>query len=127
MKVYVSSRFNRKEEVRSLFRALAAKGHTITRDWTQDPVIKPYDADPDSSKSHAIESAKAITGADCHILLTDETATGSYVEFGIAVASNIATGKPRIIVVGSHNARTMFFFHPSVERVETPEEALAKL
>ncbi len=127
MNIYVSSRFNRKQDVRALYKELEAKGHTITRDWTAKPVMKPYDADPAMSAENAATAVIAVQEADAHIILADEDATGLYVELGAAIASQLQTGKPKIFAVGDHNARTMFYFHPAVKRVKSIQEAVEQL
>lgn len=127
MKFYVSSRFNKKKEVKALHEQIIAKGHEITRDWTSIALLKPYDADPVTSKVHAQQAIEAVQNSDVHILLSDEQATGMYTELGAALVSNIKTGKPKIFIIGEHNARSIFYFHPSVERVKTIEEVFALL
>ena len=47
-----------------------------------------------------------------------------YVEFGIALASNVKTGLPKIYVVGKKNDQSQSYFHPNVHRVSSIEEAI---
>ena len=57
-------------------------------------------------------------------MLSDEAGTGMYVELGAAIASYLERGKPEIFVIGPHNSRSMFYFHPAVQRVDNLEGVL---
>lgn len=48
-------------------------------------------------------------------------------ELGVAIASHLKHGKPKIYVIGDHTARLMFYFHPSVSHRRTMDEVLGEL
>ena len=50
-----------------------------------------------------------------------------YVEIGAAIQHNIEFGKPVIYVVGNHINRSMFYFHPAVNRLKNIEDLIAKI
>jgi hypothetical protein len=116
MKVYVASRFARRADVRRLHRQLIARGHEVSADWTCHERAKPYSRHTDLARAYAVQDANGAVGCDVFILLTDRAGTGMYVELGAALASNVLRGRPRIFVVGRHLSRSMFFYHPRVER-----------
>jgi hypothetical protein len=66
--------------------------------------------------------------ADVFVLLTsDQTGSGSAGELGAAIASQMLSNKPQIYVVGQQMGNNCFYFHPTVNRVETIEDVLADL
>ena len=61
------------------------------------------------------------------ILLTSDAGTGIYVEIGAAIQHRIEFGKPVIYVVGNNIKRSMFYFHPTVNRLKNIEDLIAKI
>lgn len=127
MKIYVAAKFDRKEEVRQLYKEVEARGHRITADWTTHKPIKPYADNPDIARQYAIEDINGVLEADIFVLLIGPCSTGVYTELGAAIHSQTSTGKPLIYVVGENPGASMFFFHPSVEYLKTKDELIEKL
>lgn len=61
------------------------------------------------------------------ILVSDEAGTGMYTELGMAMQRNSEEGSPQIYVVGNYLSRSVFYFHPAVNRVNNIEEVLKGL
>lgn len=127
MKIYIAARFDKKEEVRGLQKLLSEKGHEITADWTLHKPIKPYNENSEIAKDYATEDVNGAKDCDVFMLLTDEAGTGMYVELGVAILSHLQSGKPKIYAVGEHISRSMFYFHPSVNRRENIGQVLKEL
>jgi hypothetical protein len=123
--VYIATRFDRAPEVQALAAALRPLGYDFVDDWTQ---LKP--AQPVSIENHVRAEAAAChdlagaMGADLFVLLTDPAGTGMWVELGAALAHATAHGHPRIMTVGEHAHRSIFCFHPMVERVWSVDDLL---
>ncbi len=127
MKIYVSTRFQRKNEVRKIYKKLIDKGHEITANWTLHEPMTPYEKNQRISSDYAIEDVEGVRNCDVFILLSDEGGSGMFVELGIAILSNLLFRKPKIYVVGEHNKRILFFFHPAVNRRDKIEDVLKEL
>ncbi len=127
MKVYIAARFNKKQEVRHLYSKFKKLGHEIAADWTLHKLIKPYENNVKIAREYSVEDINAVRNCDVFILLSDEAGTGMYVELGAAISSNLEHGKPKIYVVGDHISRSMFYFHPSVNRRKTIDEVLEEI
>lgn len=125
MKFYVAARFDMKEEVRDIYRKLEKKGHEIIADWTLHKPIQPYGEHKKLAKEYAIEDVNAVRDCDVFVLISNEGgSTGTYVELGVAIESNIANGKPKIYVIGEFNSNVLFYFHPCVNRRDSVDEVL---
>lgn len=127
MKFYIVARFGLKDEVRRIYKLLQDKGHKITLDWTQQEAIKPNIENQDLSKEYSIASVDGVIESDVFILISSDAGSGIYVELGTAISEHLKTGRPKIYVVGEHTARTLFYFHPSVNRRKTVEEVFEEL
>lgn len=114
MKIYIASRFHKKEEVKKLYKLLKAKGHKISSDWTLHKRIKPYKENQEIAGKYAAEDVEGVKNSDVFIMISDNAGTGLYTELGVAIASHIEFGKPKIYIVGDHKDRSMFCFHPSI-------------
>src|SRR3989344_106024 len=125
MKFYIAARFDKRDEVKELHKVIIETGHEIVGDWTGHQPIKPYDKNQDMAKEYSVDDINSAKDADVFIILSDEAGTGMYVELGAAIASNLLIGKPKIYAVGEHNSRSMFYFHPSVERFSSVEDVLS--
>jgi len=65
--------------------------------------------------------------SDVFCLLSDEAGTGMHTELGAAISHYLDHGRPRIYVIGEHTARSMFYFHPAVQRLENKKQFLAEV
>lgn len=126
MRIYVASKFENTEQVRSVMASLRAAGHTITFDWTthnqadrQGPELYSY------LQSCATDDAQGVLSAGAVLLLpvTAETPmAGAFTELGIAIARGI-----RVVVVDAFaesRQNNVFYFMPGVHHVKTVEEAI---
>lgn len=127
MKIYIAARFNKKQETLNLYEQFRKLGHEIIADWTLHKPIKPYENNPELSRDYSIEDIDAAGNCDIFILITDEDGTGMYIELGAAISSNLAYGKPKIYIIGEHTSRSMFYFHPSVNRRKNIDEILKEI
>ena len=127
MKIYLAARFNKKQEVRDLYERFKKLGYEIAADWTLHKPIKPYENNPKTAREYSLEDIDAVKNCDVFILITDEAGTGMYVELGAAISSNLEHGKPKIYVIGEYTSRSMFYFHPSVNRRKTIDEVLEEI
>ncbi len=127
MKYYIASRFDNKDEVRKIYARLAEHGHEIAFDWTEHPPIKPYNDHSDQSQEFAIADLNGARNCDVLIVISSDAGTGMYVELGAAMASFLERGAPRIFVIGEHNTRSMFYFHPGVNRRATIDDVIAEI
>jgi len=125
VKFYIAARTGRKEEVAALKSVIEKRGHSLAVDWMRHGNIKPYLENRGKAELHAIEDAQGARNCDVFILLSDEGGKGMYVELGIAIASHLETGKPKIYAVGEFNDSVIFFFHPAVMRKRTMQEVLS--
>ena len=127
MKFYIVARFRLKEVVRDIHKQLQKRGHEIVADWTTHLEAKPYDENIGLARQYSIEDINGAKSCDVFIILSDEAGTNVYGELGAAIVSHLEHGKPKIYVIGDHTARSMFYFHPSVNRRRTIDEVLEEL
>ena len=125
-KVYISARFGKKQDVIDFGGKLKSKGYEITSNWINHKSIKPYDKNDELAKEYSIEDINNVINCDSFILLTSDAGTGMYVELGAAIGHNMEFGKPIIYVIGDYISRSMFYFHPSVNRLRNIEDLLEK-
>lgn len=116
MKIYVATKLENKREAEETIKLIRNKNYEIIVDWTKDEIVsKPYNNKKDIVKMRTVRDVKGIQNCDIFILLTDEgTNKGMYVELGVAIDSNIRTGKPTIYVTDKNINNSIFYYHPSV-------------
>jgi len=127
MKIYIASRFHKKEEVKKLYKLFRDKGHKISSDWTLHKRIKPYKENQEMASKYAIEDVEGVKDSDIFIMISDNTGTGLYTELGVAIASCVEFGKPKIYIIGDYKDRFMFHFHPSINLKNNIEEVLKEI
>lgn len=104
MRIYLASRFSRRDELREYATRLDAAGHSITSRWRYGP-DKPYEQTSQiDALAHALRDEEDIMRADCVISFTEPrnegySSGGRHVEFGIARAA----GKINILVGPDEN------------------------
>lgn len=127
MKIYIAARFDRRHEVLELYKLILEHGHEITADWTLHKPIKPYEQNEELAAKYANEDIEGVKNCDVFIILSDEGgSTGMYVELGAAILSNLKCGKPKIYVIGD-KLRSMFYFHPVVNRRKNINEVFEEI
>lgn len=128
MRIYVASKWARRELTRDIMAVLVTLGHTIAYDWTHHKETK------SSEKEYADEAAADVAGirsADLFIADMDDPAypyRGTFFEMGVAVGANIpvvivtpyVTFDPKNVAFHSNCFTTL----PSILRVRTFTEAL---
>ncbi|MEK6903192.1 MAG: hypothetical protein AABW64_00920 [Nanoarchaeota archaeon] len=127
MKWYIAARFGLKEKVREIHGLLRKRGHEVLGDWTNHIPIKPYQKHTDLASDYSIEDVNAVKECEVFCLLSDEAGTGMYVELGVAILSNMLQKKPDVYVIGEQNTRSMFYFHPAVNRRATIDDVIAEV
>lgn len=118
MRIFLSSRYSRREEMRSVAAELHRLGHTVTSRWIHTDWQPPEGesqsshAPPELREEYALKDRDDLLAADCCIAFTEGPGGGGrggrHVEFGMAAAR----GK-RLIVVG--HRENIFHHLPGVE------------
>jgi len=126
LKIFVSGKFDR-EKIKELMKQIEGLGHTITYDWTYHIPIKPYINNQALAQTYCKNEIKGIMDADLLFFLSHEQGTTLMMEYGAALAKNLIDGKPAIYVIGKHNSRSPWFFHPNVKRIDDVEQALKEI
>ena len=68
---------------------------------------------------------QGVKDCDVFILLSDPAdGRAKYAELGAAIMSRLLQGKPKIYILGEETHHSIFFYHPTVERVTTLEEVV---
>lgn len=106
MKIYVAGKWEEKERVREVQEQLRAAGHTITHDWTMEPVGA-VRLDCALMDKQGVLDAEAYVG----VFEKDLPYKGAMSELGIAVA----TGIP-IYILGTFCDNNIFTALPEVHR-----------
>lgn len=128
MKIYLASRYSRRDQMRELAAELTRMGHEITSRWLETEwVNRPGDgaaAPPEYREKYAAIDMEDVRAADCVVNFTEAPGDGSrggrHVELGLAVA----WGK-RIIVVG--HRENLFHHLPVVEFFNSQWDVLRAL
>ena len=125
-RVYVASKVSRMEGVvQELISWLEERGYSVPYDWTQYPVLKPYELHAIEAAQAAEKMARAVMECDILIVLCAKNGVGYHIETGGALVASIVLGfitgqqQKKIYVVGEGNKRSIFYYHPTVERVAT--------
>ena len=122
---YVAGHFQEKEKIRGLMEKIRQKGHQINVDWTTHFPVTPYENNPEIATAYIEEDLEGARTCDIFVLVPEaEGGTTQFAELGIAIMSERVR---RIFVVGPNNRRSMSFFHPRVERVDSIEEVFKKI
>ena len=127
MKFYIASFVGERERTQQIQACLRDRGHEITIDWTSFPGVPSPErnARPDEVQAIAVRDLQGIQAADVFVLLAGVAdGRAKYAELGAAIMSAVQNGKPRIYVLGDSPVHSVFFFHPTVKRVESIEDLL---
>jgi nucleoside 2-deoxyribosyltransferase len=119
MKIFVSGKVGSENDAKRLMKTLREAGHEITFDWTEIPHLKPYDENSRASREAAILEARGIKESDLVVIIAHAHGLGMFVEMGIAIGSGIP-----VRVISDNESRSMFFHHPLVKRVSSPDEII---
>lgn len=127
MKFYIASRTKDRKLVEEIHRQVVNKGHEFMSTWVNEGEIIPYEKNISASSKRAEQCVRDSSGCDVFVLISDNSGSGMYTELGVALLSNINSGKPKIYIMGDYINRSAFFFHPSVKRVSSIEEVFKDL
>jgi len=119
MKIFVAGKVGEEKATREAMSMISQAGHEISFDWTAIPHLRPYDENSEASQRAALLESRGVLESDALVLLAHDKGVGMYVELGMAIAS----GKP-IYVVGPETSRTMFLYHPLVQRIGSISDLL---
>lgn len=125
LRFYVAGSFSEKEKMRDLMDMIERIGHEISFDWTTHQSISPYEKHLGLAAKYTEEDIEGATNCDVFILISSKTGGSTqFIELGAAIVTKTVK---KIFIVGPHNKRSMSFFHPKVERVNSVEEVFTKL
>jgi len=130
MKFYVASSISNKAAVQHAFASLRSAGHEVTTDWTltDDVPEAEREAKRDYVRSVVKRDFEGILEADVFLLLSEPSEGRSmYVELGIAIAMYDVARRPLVFVVGPRTNHAAFYFHPSVQRVNSIDEVFERV
>lgn len=106
MKVYVAGKWEEKERVREVQEQLRAAGHTITHDWTSEPLgAVPLEC--------ALLDKEGVLSADAYVGVFEKDLPykGAMSELGIAIARGIPC-----YILGTYCDRNIFMALPEIHR-----------
>ena len=126
MKIYLASKFGKKEEVRSIYENLKEKGHSVSYDWTTHDNIRPYVENQDQAAVYSENELIGIVECDVFIHLSDPGNTLP-MEFGAALILAKKVGSPIVYAVGPNNNKSPWYFNSLVRRREAVSEVLDEL
>lgn len=148
MKIYVAGKWAPTaagmEPIRAAQRAVLAAGHTVTHDWTSvEGTTDQTGWDAATRRAFRAKCAAldidGVRTADAVVALMTDTAysyRGTFTELGAALGlgKRVLVVTPAALRLSSGSdapaltaATNCFYEHPSVEHVETVEEALSRL
>lgn len=117
MKIYVAGKYQEREIISQLMRALERQGHTITCDWTSHVY-----ATPEVHASYCVDDCKGVQDCELYLGIFQHPFRyrGALVELGIALGLS-----KKIIIVGHAEDDCIFMLHPDIKRInyiaEIPE------
>lgn len=124
LKFYIAGFFSQKEEMKILMDRIEELGHRISLDWTTHLFIKPYEENLELATRYTKEDIEGARNCDIFVLIPEkEGGTTQFAELGVAI---VTESVKRVFVVGPYSTRSMIFFHPKVERVDSIEEVFIK-
>lgn len=130
MRFYVASFVGERERTQQIQAELRERGHAITVEWTSFPGVPSPERNDRAEEVQAIavRDLEGIQAADVFVLLAGvPNGRAKYAELGAAIMSAVLNGRPRIYVVGDSPVHSVFFFHPTVTRVNSMRDVLADL
>ena len=76
----------------------------------------------------AVRDLGGILEAEVFVLLAGvPDGRAKYAELGAAIMSAVQNGRPKIYIVGDSPVHSVFFFHPTVKRVNSIDDLLRDL
>lgn len=131
VKIYVAGTLEDVTAVRAVQDAVQDAGHVLTLDWTRGPdsSVSDYATSPHAAATIARDDLQAVLDADAVLVVaTQHDGRGMFVELGAAMAArSLGHGPRHVAVIGPIHHESVFYFHPSVTRVDDVDEWLAGL
>jgi hypothetical protein len=125
--VYVAASFEQSQQVRDVYKSLAAAGHIVTLDWTSHKEVRKLKSTSEKvrlAKSYAIDDVNGVIAADVFVLLTGpRKSTGAHIELGIALGDE----SKQIYLVGKIIEDHIFYHHPKIKWAENIEALIKAL
>jgi len=120
LKFYLAGPFSEREKIRDLMRIIKEIDHRLSYDWTTHLPIYPYEKNLELATQYAKEDLDGVVKSDVFVLFpNEEGGSTQFAEVGAAIKRGIVR---KIFIVGPHNQRSLAFFHPGVQRVDSFEE-----
>ena len=129
VKIYVAGPLADVATVRAVQSTVAAAGHELTLDWTEDAsLVEDYGSQLDVSGKLAQDELDAVIAADAVLVIASEhDGRGMFVELGAALARAQQGDLAHVVVVGEIRHESVFYFHPAVQRVASIREWLDRI
>ncbi len=127
MKIYISGKFERKDEILKLYERVRKLGHEISYDWTTHKDMSPWIQNPEMALGYSNNEINGILNCDVFIFIADEKGTTMLMELGAAIALQKKTGKPAVYAVGRFTERSPWFFNDAVKRKSSVDEVLDEI
>jgi len=131
VRIYVAGPLADIENVRSVQSAVVAAGHELTLDWSRGPdaaLVDNCGSLPAASAEIAMDDLDAVLVADALLIVASEhDGRGMFVELGAALARACRGDPVHIVVIGSIQRESVFYYHPAIQRMTTVDEWLATL
>lgn len=131
VRIYVAGPLADIENVQSVQSAVVAAGHELTLDWSRGPdapLTDNYGTLPSASAAIAVADLDAVLVADALLVVASEhDGRGMFVELGAALARACRGDPVHIVVIGSVQHESVFYYHPAIQRTTTVNEWLATL
>lgn len=110
MKIYLASRYSRKEELKKVAEELEGLGNEIISSWLD--CNRRYE-DEEDKETYVPRMVNEVKACDCLIMFNDPEGQkgrngGKHVEFGIAMGLD-----KRLIVTG--HRENLFYYHPKIQ------------
>ncbi len=117
--IYVAGKWQERERIRGIHRALRGLGHKITVDWTGHE-----EDDTEFPSGYAVEDVRGVQNADLFIGLfaNKHEYKGALVEMGVALGLNIP-----VYIIGHAIDSCVFSAHPLVHTFDSLDELLNEL
>ena len=115
MKFYVTGRSSNYELIEATFAQIKELGHTVTFQWTDLPMVKPYGEHEQEAAEFAAAGIQGVVDADVYIIFVHKDGNGVFTEFGAALAANVINSSPIIYAVGADKSPAMFNYHPVIK------------
>lgn len=127
MKIYVAGPVADAATVQAVQAHVLAAGHTLTMDWSADlSFVEHFESRLDRSAHMAGEMLEAVMAAHAVLVVASEQdGRGMFVELGVALARASRGELQHVVLIGDIHHESVFYFHPTVTRVDTVADWLA--